>query len=855
MNSIAIKTDFLKEAVKKVKADIKLDSKKNTSVVLSPENKDLFDFLQENFPLTAAQSSKINSFFCDRSKLAEAKVDSVNSFYSALCAMNGSDEPTLEIKINNRWYPVLSSISKFKGRDAWFGELTINAGIGSINFRKRIFLGDWLFEDAGGKKVKKQINDVLKNANIRLTTADAISETKNKASKLFEFLSYENKVFDATSVGLVYNDFWGWSDISVGWKDSPSSVIIEPTLENEYATRERDGGWKLPFVRVFSLKHKDYVFVDIDDLEPHTYHREGKDKIFLPPKMMTAINSIFDAKQDNIFGDLFHGRHGGIVVLANGPSGVGKCLGKGTPVLLADGSIQPVENIKIGDRLLGPDGVVKNVLSTNVGNGPLFRIDPIKGDSWVCNDVHVLTLRNCSTGKVIDISLDEWQKSSKNFKNLHKLFTVGVDNFIKPPTELPIDPYFLGVWFGDGTKHIRQVGDKEYLNDVSISNTDQEVIGSIYSYAEKWNMRVREKIDGDKCPQYFLVNKDADNKDNVLLNVLRDLVGKDVTIPVRYLTSSREERLQFLAGYLDADGELSNNCYVISQKRNDWAQAIVFLAKSLGFCATITKRKAGCTRPDGSYFEGEYNVVTISGHTDDIPVKILYKKASERRQIKHPNHTGFSVSPVGEGEYYGFTLDGDGRFLLGDFTVTHNTLTAEVFAEYQSRPLYTMEMGEVGTNLETVEMNLNKIFARAKKWNAVLLFDEADIFLSERVASDLERSAIVGIFLRLLDYYEGTFFLTTNRGEGIDKAFKSRVTLYLNYPDLTEDLRSKIWNSMLKAAGMEVINDSRVAWGQITNVSLNGRQIRNQVRLLRLMYPTGVVSTLDIQNSLEFAAK
>lgn len=507
MNSIAIKTDFLKEAVKKVKADIKLDSKKNTSVVLSPENKDLFDFLQENFPLTAAQSSKINSFFCDRSKLAEAKVDSVNSFYSALCAMNGSDEPTLEIKINNRWYPVLSSISKFKGRDAWFGELTINAGIGSINFRKRIFLGDWLFEDAGGKKVKKQINDVLKNANIRLTTADAISETKNKASKLFEFLSYENKVFDATSVGLVYNDFWGWSDISVGWKDSPSSVIIEPTLENEYATRERDGGWKLPFVRVFSLKHKDYVFVDIDDLEPHTYHREGKNNIFLPPKMMTAINSIFDAKQDNIFGDLFHGRHGGIVILANGPSGVGK------------------------------------------------------------------------------------------------------------------------------------------------------------------------------------------------------------------------------------------------------------------------------------------------------------------------------------------------------------TLSAEVFAEYQERPLYTMEMGEVGTNLESVEMNLNKIFARAKKWNAVLLFDEADIFLSERVASDLERSAIVGIFLRLLDYYEGTFFLTTNRGEEIDKAFKSRVTLYLNYPDLTEDLRSKIWNSMLKAAGMEVINDSRVAWGQITNVSLNGRQIRNQVRLLRLMYPTGVVSTLDIQNSLEFAAK
>ncbi len=507
MNSIAIKTDFLKVALKKIKADIKLDSKKTTSVTLSEENKDLFDFLQDSFPLSAAQTTKINSFFVNKINLPDTKVDSVSAFYNALSLMNGSDEPLLEVKINNKWYPILGNVVKFKVKDTWFGELTINGGIGSINYHKRIFLGDWLFEDASGKKIKKSINDVLKNSNVRLTTAEAVDNCKNKAQKLFEFLSYENKVFDATGVGLVYNDFWGWTDISVGWKDSPSPVIIEPTLENNYANRERDMGWKLPFVRVFSLKHKDYVFVDIEDLETHTYHREGKNNIFLPPKMMTAINSIFDAKQDNIFGDLFHGRHGGIVVLANGPSGVGK------------------------------------------------------------------------------------------------------------------------------------------------------------------------------------------------------------------------------------------------------------------------------------------------------------------------------------------------------------TLTAEVFAEYQGRPLYTMEMGEVGTNLDSVEMNLNKIFARAKKWNAVLLFDEADIFLSERVASDLERSAIVGIFLRLLDYYEGTFFLTTNRGEGIDKAFKSRVTLYLNYPDLTEELRSKIWVSMLKAANISIIRDSRATWEQITGVPLNGRQIRNQVRLLRLMHPDGNVSTLDIQDSLEFAAK
>src|SRR5208283_2945483 len=178
MNSVAIKTDFLKEAVKKVKSAIKLESKKTTSVALSPENKDLFDFLQENFQLSASQTQKINSIFSNRDKLTEARVDSVSALFNALSFMNGADEPTLEIKLNNRWYPVLANIVKYKGHIGWFGELTINAGIGFINFHKRIYLGDWLFEDASGKKVKKSINEVLSNANVRLTTADNVENTK-----------------------------------------------------------------------------------------------------------------------------------------------------------------------------------------------------------------------------------------------------------------------------------------------------------------------------------------------------------------------------------------------------------------------------------------------------------------------------------------------------------------------------------------------------------------------------------------------------------------------------------------------------------------------------------------------------
>lgn len=161
------------------------------------------------------------------------------------------------------------------------------------------------------------------------------------------------------------------------------------------------------------------------------------------------------------------------------------------------------------------------------------------------------------------------------------------------------------------------------------------------------------------------------------------------------------------------------------------------------------------------------------------------------------------------------------------------TLTAEVFAEVTKRPLYVLELGELGTDLKSVEANLQRIFVRATRWNAILLFDEADIFLAKRDA-DLERSAIVGVFLRLLDYYPGMLFLTTNRPDIIDPAFQSRISLQLNYPALDEGRRKQIWEIMLATAKVKV--------GDIDGIpalTLNGRNIRNIVRIITLLYPRG----------------
>jgi len=176
------------------------------------------------------------------------------------------------------------------------------------------------------------------------------------------------------------------------------------------------------------------------------------------------------------------------------------------------------------------------------------------------------------------------------------------------------------------------------------------------------------------------------------------------------------------------------------------------------------------------------------------------------------------------------------------------TLTAEILAEYTERPLYVMELGELGTNLASVEESLSNIFKRVTRWNALLLFDEADVFLHKR-DDNLERSAIVGIFLRLLDYFPGIMFLTTNRSEVIDPAILSRVTIKLDYPDLDEKAREKIWKVMFKLVGQTIETT-----GSLAKLPINGRQIRNLMRLSVSMYGKKVTPD-EVASLSEFAAK
>ena len=363
--------------------------------------------------------------------------------------------------------------------------------------------------------------------------------------------------------------------------------------------------------------------------------------------------------------DILEEEANGYDAIAEAHTGSGKCLGRDTPIVMYDGRIKPVQDIKVGDLLMGPDSTPRKVLSTNVGSGPLYKVIPTKGDSFVCNDAHILSLKRTATkiddvrkGEVLNIALTDYLSKSLRFKHIHKLWRVGVE---LPSKEVPVDPYIVGLYLGDGSRH---------STCITIADTESE----IFDYVERWvpkaglSLRVEQ---GRGCVTVFPTSgkRGAYNwfRDFVFDNLLDSFNRK--VIPDQYLLNSSQVRLQVLAGLMDSDGHLTGNCYEYVSKDRTLASDATRLARSLGLQATIREATKSC-----GDFIGTYYRVHISGDTSKVPCKVLHKKAKTRTQKKDHTVTGFSVEAIGTGEYYGFTISGDRLFLLGDFTVTHNTI-------------------------------------------------------------------------------------------------------------------------------------------------------------------------------------
>lgn len=351
------------------------------------------------------------------------------------------------------------------------------------------------------------------------------------------------------------------------------------------------------------------------------------------------------------------------------PTGSGKCYGKGTPILMYDGTIKAVEDIEVGDQLMGPDSTPRRVESLARGREEMFRVTPVKGDPFECNRSHILCLditpaKKGDQPQQVTMSVDEYLGQSNYFKHRAKLWRTGVDFHCTNVRLDWIPPYQMGLWLGDGSTLAPEV-----------SCPDQKVLDGWAELADLHPDRLRavwlEPEDRVRSVRLSRIN--GTQQENLISQYLRGLglMGDDRFIPRLYKIASREDRLALLAGLIDTDGHLHNGYYEISTKYESLCNDILFLARSLGFAAYANAEVKSCQ----TGASGIYHRITISGDIDQIPCRVSRKQAQPRQQIKRVNVTGFSVESLGEGDYYGFMLSGPDRMhLLGDFTVGHNTV-------------------------------------------------------------------------------------------------------------------------------------------------------------------------------------
>ena len=347
----------------------------------------------------------------------------------------------------------------------------------------------------------------------------------------------------------------------------------------------------------------------------------------------------------------------------------GKCEAVGTPVLMFDGRIKKVEEIKVGDLLMGVDSTPRKVTAVHRGwDDHMYRIDQSKGDSYTVNSRHINTcIRIDKRGScledhekhIVDIDMPTLLSYSQDFINKNiRTFKVSWEF---PYKKVKVDPYFLGLWLGDGRS-----------NKPMIINKDKEVIDFLKEYSESLGLYCRSYKDID----HYLVERGgfgSKDKNKNCLYYMMDYYNlfDNKHIPDDYLYNSKDIRIKLLAGLLDSDGTSCCNSYSFSNFNKRLLKDVHKLCNSLGF-RTVLDTKSLCVR--------------ISGKIDEIPVKIKRKKIKYDWKNKQNTKdwgtidgitpsvvSSIKITDVGRGEYVSITTDGDHRFLLGDGTVTHNS--------------------------------------------------------------------------------------------------------------------------------------------------------------------------------------
>lgn len=334
-----------------------------------------------------------------------------------------------------------------------------------------------------------------------------------------------------------------------------------------------------------------------------------------------------------------------------------------TKVILFDGTIKLCYELNKNDLLMGDDSRPRQVLDKRKiphDDCKLFRIKQNKGVNYILNQENYICLkvtrlranesktkvlgRELYKNDVIDIRLQDYMKMSKRRQLDFKAYRVPIEFKLQP---LPFDPYLFGIWVIDASV---------FTNELTVTNID------ILEECFKITTQAKMTFEYYKENKYLMDYEDDKKKFND--HVFKAMGLLDVTqkfIPLPYKCNSRDNRLRLLAGIIDCQGTANNNCYELTMTNPLLANDILFLCNSLGLYASKQNLKNRRTIR-----------IIISGDLSELPLINQKKRTDIRKQTKNILHTGLEVEPVTEiNDCYELVLDGNGRFLLEDFTVMH----------------------------------------------------------------------------------------------------------------------------------------------------------------------------------------
>jgi len=354
------------------------------------------------------------------------------------------------------------------------------------------------------------------------------------------------------------------------------------------------------------------------------------------------------------------------------------CSPAGSKVLLFNGSLKNVEDVVIGDVLMGPDNKPRNVIRLHRGSTTMVNVET-RQDRFTVTEHHAFHLEYWRQRRVADCTrpqtlIDTFVMTPLQLSNLKPRTRSQMYLRYSDPIEFPervhyIDPYLLGLLIGGGT-----------LNNstVKITTSDKEIKEYVYNIKDQYNMYITEKIKDHSINlntvdlRMCSFEKSTKVKQEPFRTELARLGlwnsrARDKFIPEEYLTSSIHVRMKMLAGLIDTDGCNHYNNYRIDTVSDQLAVDIQRLARSLGFRTSLYTR----VRPNTTG-----HTITIFGHgLQDIPIKVKRKQSFSVPQASHNHkHVSFSYTYTDVQPYFGFELDGDNLYIDGEtFMVHHNS--------------------------------------------------------------------------------------------------------------------------------------------------------------------------------------